>query len=156
MINRLLIRLIVGKVVLVLVLVNQANAADPVDFGRQVRPILSQYCFQCHGPDAKARQAELRLDLPAGPFADTEAKIVVRGQPAESELFKRIMATDQAERMPPLKTKMNLSAEQKEILKQWIRQGADYQQHWSFVVPTRPSLPAIKASSWPRNTRAPC
>ena len=126
-------------------------AADPVDFGRQVRPILSQYCFQCHGPDAKARQAELRLDVPTGPFTDTAAKIVVRGQPADSELFKRIMTTDQAERMPPLKTKMNLSAEQKEILKQWIRQGADYEQHWSFVAPTRPSLPAIKASSWPRN-----
>ena len=145
------VRSIVMKVWLLVAVATQLTAAEPVDFGRQVRPILSQYCFQCHGPDAKARQAELRLDVPAGLFANAEAKIVVRGQPAQSELFKRIMATDQAERMPPRKTKMNLSAEQKEILKQWIQQGADYQQHWSFVVPTRPPLPAIKASFWPRN-----
>ena len=152
MINRPLFPWILDKTVLVLlvVLVHEARAADRVDFGRQVRPILSQYCFQCHGPDAKARQADLRLDVPAGLFSNPAAKIVVRGKPAESQLIQRIMTADSTERMPPRETKMKLTLEQKEILRQWIAQGADYQQHWSFVAPTRPVVPSAKTSIWPR------
>ena len=152
MINRPLFPWILDKTVLVLLvaLVHEARAADRVDFGRQVRPILSQYCFQCHGPDAKARQADLRLDVPAGLFSNPAAKIVVRGKPAESQLIQRIMTADSTERMPPRETKMKLTLEQKEILRQWIAQGADYQQHWSFVAPTRPVVPSAKTSIWPR------
>ena len=144
-------RSIVMRIWLLVAVATQVAAAEPVDFGRQVRPILSQYCFQCHGPDANARQAELRLDVPTGPFANAEAKVIVRGQPVQSELFKRIMAVDPEQRMPPLKTKMSLSAKQKEILGQWIQQGANYQQHWSFVVPARPALPSVKTVRWPQN-----
>ncbi|MFP6602842.1 MAG: PSD1 and planctomycete cytochrome C domain-containing protein [Pirellulaceae bacterium] len=145
------VRSVVMRIWLLVAVATQVTAAEPVDFGRQVRPILSQYCFQCHGPDANARQAELRLDVPTGPFANAEAKVIVRGQPAQSELFKRIMAVDPEQRMPPLKTKMSLSAKQKEILGQWIQQGANYQQHWSFVVPVRPALPPVKTVQWPQN-----
>nr|MCS5573434.1 hypothetical protein [Pseudomonadales bacterium] len=94
------VRSVVMRILLLVAVATQVTAAEPVDFGRQVRPILSQYCFQCHGPDAKARQAELRLDVPTGPFANAEAKVIVRGQPAQSELFKRIMAVDPEQRMP--------------------------------------------------------
>ena len=150
--HRLLICLIMSQIVLVLGLVHQVRAADPVDFGRQVRPILSQYCFQCHGPDARARQAELRLDVATGPFARTDSKVIVPGQPAHSELIKRVLSTDVEQQMPPPETKMQLSSQQKEVLRQWVQQGAHYQQHWSFVPPSRPSLPTTRTTGWARNS----
>ena len=150
--NRLLIRLMMGQIVLVLGLVYQVRAADPVDFGRQVRPILSQYCFQCHGPDARARQAELRLDIATGPFARADSKVIVPGQPARSELIKRVLSTDVEQQMPPPEIKMQLSSQQKEVLRQWVQQGAHYQQHWSFVMPSRPFLPATSTTGWVRNS----
>jgi hypothetical protein len=124
-------------------LVPMVMAADAPDFSREVRPILSRYCFKCHGPDDKARKAKLRLDTPEG--ATKEAKsgaiAVVPGKPEESELCVRIFSTDEDERMPPPEMKKELTAEQKDILKRWIAAGAEYKPHWAFVAPKQVQPP---------------
>src|SRR5262245_13797612 len=107
-------------------------AAEPgVDFNRDVRPILADNCFKCHGPDEKERKAKLRLD-----DRDAAAK---RG--AFKKLVGRITHTDFAERMPPADSGKKLSPTQIDILKRWIDQGAKYSTHWAFVPPTRPAIP---------------
>ncbi len=115
-----------------------ANAADRIDFNRDVRPILSEACFACHGPDQKQRKAKLRLDTPDG-----ARQVVVAGKPAESELIARISDGDPAKLMPPAKSGKLLKPHQKEILRKWIEQGAKYSSHWAFVAPVRPSLPPL-------------
>ena len=119
------------------------HAEDP-DFNSEVRPILASNCFQCHGPDVKARKAKLRLDQREGATRDLGGyRAVSPGQPTESELMKRILSDDPEEIMPPPKTKKNLTIEQKEILRKWITSGADYQDHWAFVRPKKPKVPEI-------------
>src|SRR6516164_7202642 len=125
-----------------------AVAADGVDFNRDIRPILSENCFKCHGPDDAQRKAKLRLD-----DRDTAIKhggVIVPGKAGESELVARITATDADERMPPAKTGKKLTPQQIATLKQWIDEGAKYSAHWSFIAPRRPSLPAVRAVAWPR------
>jgi mono/diheme cytochrome c family protein len=121
-----------------------APAADAPDFQSEVRPILSQYCFKCHGPDDKARKAKLRLDMAEG--ATKEAKsgsiAVVPGKPDESELVVRIFSTDEDDVMPPPEMKKVLTAQQKEILKRWVAAGAEYKPHWSFAAPKQAPTPA--------------
>jgi mono/diheme cytochrome c family protein len=134
-----------------------AAAADvpppTVDFQRQVRPILSDACFDCHGPDAKARKAHLRLDVAdGGVFEDRDnGKIVAAGKPGESELVRRITAADPDEKMPPPKHHRQLKAPEIEALTRWVTEGAKWQDHWSLIVPERPRLPSIINASWPRN-----
>src|SRR5947199_5066890 len=103
---------------IVATLVLPALGAEPVEFNRDVRPILSDACFQCHGPDKAKRKADLRLDRPDG------QKVVVPGKPAESELVKRITSADPDEVMPPPKSARSLTAAQKDVLKKWVEQGA--------------------------------
>ncbi len=131
------------------------RAAEPSgpDFNREVRPILSQNCFKCHGPDDAARKAKLRLDVrtdAVGP-AKSGAVAIVPGRPAESELVKRIFTADADEVMPPPNTKHELSAAQKETLRQWIAAGAEYKPHWAFVPPRASEPPAVADAAWPRN-----
>jgi mono/diheme cytochrome c family protein len=123
-----------------------AAGGQPVQFSRAILPILSQNCFQCHGPDEKARKAKLRLDT-----QDGARKVIIPGRSADSELVRRISAEDPEERMPPLKTGRKLSALQKELLAQWIDQGAAWGKHWAYETPVRPALPAVKNTAWPRN-----
>lgn len=109
-----------------------AKAADAeVSFNRDVRPILSDKCFLCHGPAAATRKAELRLDTPDGALLG-KTPAVVPGKPGESPLVKRIHSSDEAEVMPPHDSNKSLTAEEKEILTRWVAQGAKYQKHWSF------------------------
>ncbi len=124
----------------------------PVDFNRDVRPLLSENCFTCHGPDANQRQGNLRLDLREGALADLGGRrAVVPGQPARSELLRRLLTHDADLRMPPAATGKRLTTAQVETLRRWIAQGAKWQQHWSLIPPVRPPLPAVKQKSWPRN-----
>jgi hypothetical protein len=129
-----------------------ATAAETIDFQREIRPILSDFCFKCHGPDEKARKGKLRLDL-----RDTALKggrsgaAVVPGKPESSELIKRLVSTDESERMPPPKTGKKLSPRQVELLRQWIAGGANYQVHWAYVPPQKAPLPAVKDAGWARN-----
>ncbi len=127
-------------------------AAGP-DFNQEIRPILSRNCFKCHGPDDEARKAGLRLDRRETAVRETESGSVpiVPGQPDQSELIARINANDASERMPPRSANLELSPQQKDVLRRWIAAGAEYRPHWSFVPPKSPPLPAVKQASWPRN-----
>ncbi|MFN0018281.1 MAG: DUF1553 domain-containing protein [Pirellulaceae bacterium] len=131
---------------------SRAESPREIEFNRDIRPILSDNCFQCHGPDSKARQAELRLDREEDAVAARkEGAAIVRGKPAESELVRRITHANADERMPPVDSGKKLSVEQIELLRRWVEQGAKWQAHWSFIPPKRPSMPEVSDRAWPRN-----
>jgi hypothetical protein len=121
--------------------------AQQLEYNRDIRPILSENCFACHGPDSAARKARLRLDVREEAI---KAEAIVPGSPEKSALVQRICATDPQEIMPPAKTLKKLSAAQKEMLKKWIAAGAEYQAHWSFLPIKRPPVPPVKNKSWVR------
>jgi hypothetical protein len=127
----------IGVWLLIAAAMPTAVAAEPVDFNRQVRPILSGNCFKCHGPDDKARESDLRLDQREVATKELEsgATAIVPGKPDASELVRRILLADDDERMPPPASNKTLTEEQKQILKQWIAEGAKYNPHWAFVSP---------------------
>jgi len=121
-----------------------------IEFSRDVRPILSENCFACHGFDKSARKADLRLDTQEGGMKTTDGvTAVVPGKPEASELIARILTTDEDDVMPPKKSGKHLTATQKETLKRWIEQGAAYQKHWSFEPPRRVTPPTVAGASHP-------
>jgi hypothetical protein len=131
------------------------SAAEPaVDFNREIRPILVKKCFACHGPDDTHREAGLRLDMreAAVKELDSGATAIVAGQSGKSELLRRITAADESERMPPMETRITLTAAQIELLKRWIDEGASYAPHWAMVKPAKPPQPEVKAKDWPQNS----
>jgi hypothetical protein len=126
------------------------QAADParsgVDFDREVRPILSDNCFACHGPDDNQRQANLRLDTKEGTFADRGGyQVLIPGDAANSRLYQRISHEQEIARMPPPGSERKLTPQQIETIRRWIDQGAAWEKHWSYVPPQRPELPAVAA-----------
>jgi cytochrome c553 len=128
------------------------SAAADLSFNRDVRPILSDKCFSCHGFDPKARKADRRLDTPEGATAEIEGvRAIVPGDLKKSDAWQRIIAEDKDEVMPPPKSHKTLSAAEKEILKRWIEQGARYDKHWSFEPPQRAPLPKVQDQPWVRN-----
>ena len=129
------------------------GTAGEIDFNREVRPILADKCFSCHGPDGKQRKAELRLDTAEGAFGKGEsgAVIIKPGDLQGSELWARIQATDKDEVMPPPKSHKALTPAQRDLLGRWIAGGARYEQHWAFAPPRKPELPVVKMADWPRN-----
>src|SRR6476469_3635361 len=127
-------------------------AEKKLDFNRDIRPILSENCFQCHGFDEKARQAELRLDTPESALVKhDDITPIVPGHPEQSELWRRITTDDESEMMPPPESHRALKPEQKELLKRWIEQGAPYAKHWSFIPPVKAESPEVSDKKWPRN-----
>ncbi len=127
-------------------------AVERLSYRRDVRPILADKCWHCHGPDEKRRQAELRLDRPDGLTADRKGKrVIVPGQPAASELVRRITAADSDERMPPQDELRQLTPSEIDVLRRWVEQGGEFEQHWSFVSPRRAALPSLHDTDWPRN-----
>ncbi|MCI0377716.1 MAG: PSD1 and planctomycete cytochrome C domain-containing protein [Gemmataceae bacterium] len=128
------------------------SPASVVDFNRDIRPILSENCFVCHGPDEEQRKVKLRLDTQEGAFGKLRrgGHAIVPGKSADSELIYRVTAESPTERMPPPKTNKKLTPQQIDLLKRWIDQGATYSRHWAFVAPKRPSLPKVN-TAWPRN-----
>lgn len=125
-----------------------ARADETIGYNRQIRPILANNCFACHGPDSAARKADLRLDKRD---VAIDLGAITPGKPHQSELIARITADDPETRMPPATTHKKLTAEQKELLARWIARGAEYEPHWSYIAPKRPPLPAVKDRAWPRN-----
>ena len=123
-----------------------ALSAEPIDFNRDIRPILSNYCYECHGPDSKQRKADLRLDEEQGSRVELKSGVqaVVPGNLEESELIYRITSSDADERMPPKDFNKQLSEDQVKLLKEWIKQGGNYQKHWSFIVPQKAQLPKVR------------
>ncbi len=148
------IRSRIGSLALVILAVAAAPtwAAPPlpVDFRREILPILSENCFLCHGPDARTRKADLRLDLKESALRKNDP-IIVPGNSRESELIRRITSDDPDERMPPRKSGKTLAARQVELLTRWIDQGASWSQHWAFEPPRRGTPPAVRNRIWPRN-----
>lgn len=130
-----------------------ASSEPRVDFNRQIRPILSEHCFTCHGPDEGKRKAGLRLDRQEDAFSKLKSGqyALVAGKPESSTLVERILTKDPDEIMPPPQHGKPLSPAQIELLQQWVRQGAAWQQHWSFIVPTAPELPRVQDGKWARN-----
>ncbi len=132
-------RLSAASAVLAWFLSASGASAATVSFNRDVRPILSDNCFYCHGPDASHRQADLRLDIRDDAMA---AGAIVPGKPAESTLVSRINSTDSDELMPPPESHKKLDAKQKELLARWIEEGAEYQKHWAYEKPVKAEVPA--------------
>lgn len=122
-----------------------------IDFNRDIRPILSDHCYACHGPDQKHRKAELRLDTREGIFGHDKAEGVVKpGSLEDSELLRRILSTEKDEVMPPPDANKTLKPEQVELVKRWISEGAPFKGHWAFEPPVKPAEPAV-ASDWVKN-----
>ncbi len=122
-------------------------AEKSIEFNRDIRPILSDKCFACHGPDAKHRQAELRLDVASSALKQA----IVPGKPHDSKLIARITSDDADERMPPADSGKSLSPDEVKLLREWIAQGAQYQEYWAYVAPVRRATPAVQATDWPLN-----
>ncbi len=132
--------------ILCLALLPAQSASPPVVFNRDVRPILSDACFACHGPDRARRKADLRLDVEAG-----GKKTITPGKPDKSELYRRITSTDVGDRMPPARHPIKLTAAQIDIVRRWIEQGGQWQKHWALLPPQRPALPSVQNTRWIRN-----
>ncbi|GAB5441936.1 MAG: DUF1553 domain-containing protein [Fuerstiella sp.] len=125
------------------------DAAKPLSFSKDVLPILAGHCYACHGADESSREAELRLDVRE---RAVESGAIVPDQPEQSELLNRIFSEDHDLVMPPVETKRPLSEKQKETLRRWIQEGAQYEAHWAFQAPQRPELPSVKNNNWPQNS----
>lgn len=126
------------------------SAEEPktLEYNRDIRPILADKCFACHGPDSAARKADLRLDQRE---TAVEMSAITPGEPENSEMIRRILSTDEMEVMPPPETKKKLSKAEKDKLTEWIKQGAEYQLHWSLIPPVRPEIPKVSDPKWVSN-----
>lgn len=126
-----------------------------VDFNLHIRPILSDKCFICHGPDANQRKADLRLDLEEGAYAHLKDSpdlfAIVPGKVKESEVYHRIVSSDTTEMMPPPESKLSLTQFEIKLIEKWIGQGAEYRQHWAFIPPVQTTLPEVSKESWVQN-----
>ena len=129
-----------------------ARADSRIDYNRDIRPILSENCYACHGPDPKARKADLRLDLKEDAFRDRSGFFVIAaGDPASSELLERIATDDPDAVMPPPESGKTLSKDQVELVRKWIAQGAPWDGHWAYIPPKHVAPPEVKDATWPRN-----
>ena len=131
----------------------QQDSPNQLTFNRDIRPILSNHCYQCHGPDHQARQGGLRLDVRDQALTATEsgAIAIVPGNATDSHLVERILSTDPSTVMPPPEIDKRLTSRQKELLAEWINKGAAYEVHWAFVPPERPNRPDVNEYNWARN-----
>jgi hypothetical protein len=131
----------------------QKSAAPAVDFNRDIRPIFSEHCYACHGPDEGKRKAGLRLDQQEVAFGVLKSgeRAIVPGDLQKSALVRRIQETNEDDIMPPVKTGKPLTKAQIALLKAWVGQGAHWEKHWSFIPPKRPPLPLVKDKKWARN-----
>src|SRR5437016_5490213 len=143
-----------GLTVLMLVCCHAAFAAQQdIDFNRDIRPILSDHCYACHGPDENKRKAGLRLDRPEEALKTLKSgdRAIVPGDVEKSTLVQRLTSCDPDEVMPPPKEGKPLRAEQVELLIRWVKEGAKRKNHWSLIVPERPALPEVREKNWPGN-----
>ncbi|WPU97085.1 PSD1 and planctomycete cytochrome C domain-containing protein [Mucilaginibacter sabulilitoris] len=135
---------------------NAEQMPETVSYNFNIRPILSDKCFKCHGPDATHREAGLRLDLPDSAFKalkdNPSAHALVPGNPLQSEVFRRVSTKDTAEQMPPASSNLKkLNPYEVSLIEKWIKQGAKYEKHWAFVPPKSYSIPQVKNTAWPKN-----
>ena len=129
-----------------------AGARETVEFNRDIRPVLSDRCYTCHGPDQARRRTKLRFDVEADAKQDLGGRFaIVPGDAAKSEIIRRITAADPARRMPPVSSGRTLTTGEIDLIQRWIEQGAKWEKHWSFIPPRRAPLPEISNRAWPRN-----
>lgn len=130
-----------------------ADGEKPIDYNRDIRPILSDSCFTCHGPDAEARKADLRLDRKADALAERKggAHAIVPGDADASDVVFRLEAEDDTVKMPPPDSGKSITPEQAALIRRWVEQGAPWSEHWAFTPPRRPPVPAVEASGPVRN-----
>ncbi len=136
------------------VVVAEKTIPEVIDFNLHVKPILSDRCFACHGPDKNNQKADLRLDTEAGLFAaltEGSGHVIVPGSLRQSEVYQRIVASDPEVQMPPPESNLSLSPREIAILSRWIEQGAVWKPHWAFITPELPELPNVKQTNWARN-----
>ncbi len=131
----------------------RADEPAKIDFNFQIRPLLSDRCFRCHGPDSAARKAKLRLDTREGTFKplDDGWAVVTPGNPARSELIRRIFTDDEDDHMPPPDSNLKLSDAEKELLKRWVAEGAEYKSHWAFIPVGKVTPPQPRNAHWIHN-----
>src|SRR5436190_4641225 len=132
---------------------DQKTVNQPVDFVRDIKPILSENCYACHGPDEAKRKAGLRLDVKTEAFKKLKSGdfAIVPHDPSKSTIIDRITTADEDDHMPPAKTGKTLAPAQIDLIKKWIDQGAQWKEHWAFIPPVRPLLPQVKNEKWCRN-----
>src|SRR5882724_10970749 len=133
---------------ILLISAGQAAETNQIRFNRDIRPLLSENCYACHGPDKNQRKAKLRLDVRD---VALEKEVIVPGHPEKSKLVEHIFSNDPDEVMPPPKTQKTLTEAQKELLKRWITSGAEYEPHWAYIVLRRPAIPPGQNRPWVRN-----
>lgn len=136
--------------------VDAEQMPDTISYNFNIRPILSDKCFKCHGPDAAHRQADLRLDIPESAYQalkdNPAAHALVPGNPILSELYRRVSTKDTAEQMPPPSSNLKkLTPFEVDLIEKWIKQGAKYEKHWAFVPPRSYPIPQVKNTTWPKN-----
>jgi hypothetical protein len=131
------------------------NIPETIDFNYHIRPILSDRCFKCHGPDANKREAELRLDTEEGAFKalkdNPAGHVIIPGNPLQSELYLRVSSKDTSYLMPPPSSNLKLSDFEIKLIEKWIRQGAKFKKHWAFIAPQLPQLPKVDDKKWVKN-----
>ena len=138
------------RLLLALALTSCVAGAGEIRFNRDIRPILSDKCFKCHGPDASNRKADLRLDTLEGALIDLGGyAAMVPGDPVNSELISRITTGDEDDLMPPPDTGKTLSDDEKKLFREWIAQGGEYEAHWAYIPPKRPTMPTVSDRAWP-------
>ena len=137
------------------VVLAEKQLPEAIDYNLHVKPILSENCFFCHGPDENTQEAGLELATREGALAalkeDKDKYAIVPGNLAKSEVFHRIITTDEEQMMPPKSSHRELSAYDKAVLIKWIEQGAEYKPHWAFIEPEKHQVPAVKDTTWPEN-----
>ncbi len=141
-------RFLSALVVIVVFSAVPVRSAEPLTYNRDIRPILADHCFACHGPDSASRKGDLRIDRRPDAL---EKHAIEPGKPGDSELIRRILSTDPDEMMPPPDSRKTLTDKQKQQLQQWVAEGAVYEPHWSLITPKRPELPLVKNTDWVRN-----
>src|SRR5688572_6133664 len=147
--SRRTFQLLAGAVLSVSAVAAQGGSATP-EFNRDIRPILADKCWVCHGPDAKNKNIRLRLDSEAAATADLGGRIAIKpGDPDGSEVIRRIKAENKGRRMPPVHSRLTLAQPEIATIEQWIRDGAKWEKHWALLPVQRPAVPAT-ASAWPR------
>jgi len=129
--------------------VTTEDIPETVSYNFNIRPILSDKCFKCHGPDANKRQADLRLAIPESAYKalkdDPRAHAIVPGDPGASEVYRRITTSDSNDMMPSIKSNLKrLTPYEISLIKKWIKQGAKYEKHWAFVPPKLPAVPEVE------------
>jgi len=139
---------VIGSICLSLVLspVSAGGQKSSVDFDREVRPILSDNCFACHGPDENQRKAKLRFDTKEGSFA--KPGVITPGDASKSKLYQRVSSKDQDMLMPPPSSEHKLTEKQIETIRRWIDDGARWDEHWAFIPPKRPEIPKVANAAW--------